>query len=366
MPGKNLKILDLYITREFTKTIIFGLIVFILIFVLVDLMENLDDFIDQRVPPKIIARYYLYFSPEIIKLTLPVAVLLACLFTTGRMSNLNELTAIKMSGVSLYRFMLPFVLIAFLISLLSIYLNGWFVPETNKKKFNIERVYMRKHIESRGRYNIYIQDTYTRLLTINYFDIERNIASGVDIQDFDSTDLSVIRARITASYMRWDSSTGNWILFRCIYRKFIDDGEVMVYMDTLNIGKLNFKPKDIKRKQMKPDEMNIDEMREFINDQIRSGNDPSRWLVDYHSKFAFPFSSFVVVLFGVALASRRKRAGLALEFGVSLLIAFIYFIFMKISNSFGYSGILNPMFSAWMPNLIFLVAGLLTILKVPK
>ena len=69
------------------------------------MMENLDDFIDQNVPYHYIIQYYLVFIPEIVRLMTPVAVLLASLFTAGKMSNLNELTAIKAGGVSLYRFM---------------------------------------------------------------------------------------------------------------------------------------------------------------------------------------------------------------------------------------------------------------------
>ena len=84
----KIKIIDAYITKEFIQMVIFGLVAFILIFILVDLMENLDDFIDQRVSASIILKYYFYFAPEIIKLTLPVAVLLSCLFTTGRMLSM--------------------------------------------------------------------------------------------------------------------------------------------------------------------------------------------------------------------------------------------------------------------------------------
>lgn len=365
MRGK-IKIIDIYTTKQFIQMIIFGLIAFILIFILVDLMENLDDFIDQRVSLSVILKYYLYFSPEIIKLTLPVAVLLSCLFTTGRMSNLNELTAIKVAGVSLYRFMMPFLIVSFMLSLISVYFNGWVVPKTNKKKFNLERVYMRKHLESWGKYNIYIQDSYTRLLSIGYFDDELNTAHRVDIQDFDPKDVTIMVARYIAPSMKWDSLRDNWLLVNCTLHKFDQSSDFIEKIDTFNIGRLNFKPIDIKRKQMKPDEMNIDEMREFIKDQIRSGNDPSRWLTDYHLKFAFPFSNFIVVLFGVALASRKKRAGLAMEFGISLLIAFLYFIFMKISTSFGYAGIIHPFISAWLANISFLIAGIIVILKVRK
>ena len=102
-----MKILDKYLIKQFLLTIIFGLLAFTLIFVVIDMMENLDDFIDQNVSMDIILNYYLVFSPEIIKLITPVAVLFAALFTAGKAANLSEITAIKASGVSLFRFMIP-------------------------------------------------------------------------------------------------------------------------------------------------------------------------------------------------------------------------------------------------------------------
>src|SRR5512140_2538711 len=127
-----MKILDKYLVRQFLQTIFFGLIAFTLIFIVIDMMENLDDFIDQSVPATIIFHYYLVFAPEIIRLITPVSVLFAALFVAGKSSNLSELTAIKASGVSMFRFMLPFLVASFLISLGSIYFAGYVVPMANK------------------------------------------------------------------------------------------------------------------------------------------------------------------------------------------------------------------------------------------
>ncbi len=80
-------------------------------------MEKLDDFIDANAPTRVIVEYYIASIPEIVKLMIPVAVLLAALFVTGRLSSQNELAAIKSSGISLYRIMAPFLIIALIISL---------------------------------------------------------------------------------------------------------------------------------------------------------------------------------------------------------------------------------------------------------
>ena len=89
-----MKIIDSYLVKQFIQTIFFGILEFTILFVM---MEKLGDIVDQNVPTNIIFEYYFVFIPEIIRLITPVAVLLASLFVAGKMTNLNELTALKAS-----------------------------------------------------------------------------------------------------------------------------------------------------------------------------------------------------------------------------------------------------------------------------
>jgi len=362
-----MKILDRYVIKQFILTVLFALLAFTLLFVVVDMFENLDDFIDKGVKLHIIMQYYLYFTPEIIKLMIPVAMLLSSLFTTGRMSNQNETTAIKSSGISLYRFLAPLLIVAMIVSLFSVYFNGWMVPYANKKKFHIARVYMDKYREGQffGRYNIYMQDTHTRLLSIGYFDESQDVATRVSVQDFSDTNLTHMVARFDAAQMKWDSTMQRWILLNGMKRTFISS-ETAMRFDTLSIGKLHFTPDDIVKKMEKPDEMDYFDLRQFIENQRRSGNEVAKWMVDLYAKISFPFSNFIVVLFGVPFSFNKRRSGLAVEFGISLLICFIYMVFLKISQAFGYNGDLDPLFTAWFANLLFLIVGVANLVRVKK
>jgi lipopolysaccharide export system permease protein len=145
-----LKILDKYLIKQFLQTIFFGIMALILIFVVIDMMENLDDFIDQNVPFDVILHYYFVFTPEIIRLITPIAVLFGALFTAGKAANLSELTAIKATGVSLSRFMLPFILTTILITGFSVVFSGYLVPMANKTKINIELEYLKRGITFAG------------------------------------------------------------------------------------------------------------------------------------------------------------------------------------------------------------------------
>ena len=112
--------------------------------------------------------------------------------------------------------------------------------------------------------------------------------------------------------------------------------------------------------------MNYDEMNEFIANQESLGNEVARYKVDFYGKIAFPFAGVIVVLFGVPFSSIKRKSGLGVEFGIAVAVCFLYMVFLKVSQVFGYNGDLPPLLTAWMANIIFFVLAIVTILRVPK
>lgn len=351
----KLKILDRYLIIQFLQTMLFGILAFTIIFVVIDAMENLDDFIDQNVPAMKILHYYFVFSPEIIKLMTPVAVLFSALFTAGKAANLSELTAIKASGVSLYRFMTPFLITTFFIAMLSVYFGGFVVPSANKIKINIEQVYLKKNLSFTGS-NIYFQDSRTRIVSISYFDDNLDQANRISIQDFDPNELTRMIGRIDAARLNYDSTKNMWIANNGVQRSFLEKQEAN-YFNSLDIKDLNFSPEDLLKKQQKTAEMNLLELQELIDAQRRAGNDPTPTLIEYHSRFAFAVTPLIVVLFGLPISANKRKGGLAAQVGINILVTFIYLVFMKISQAFGKNGALDPLLTAWLANLLFLTAA---------
>jgi len=354
-----MKILDKYLIKQYLITIIFGLLAFTLIFVVIDMMENLDDFIDQNATMDIILNYYLVFTPEIIKLITPVSVLFAALFTAGKAANLSEITAIKASGVSLFRFMLPFLITTLFLSIASIYFAGYVVPHANTVKVNLERKYLNRGFVFTGS-NIFFKDSPLKIINIAYFDNSQNQAHRISIQEFDVADPTKMISRVDAAKMTYDSTHKSWAAENGVKRYFTSDKEAATYFTRLTLTDLNFRPDDLASKQQKPEQMNLNDLKKHIRSQIREGTDPKSTLIEYHTRFSFSMASIIVVLFGIPLAAtKRRRGGLAVQIGINILVTFIYLVFMKVSQAFGKNGALDPMLTAWFANLVFLAAALL-------
>ncbi len=359
------KLIDRYFIKQFVQTIFFGLIAFTLIFVVIDMMENLDDFIDQHVPFQIVMHYYLVFSPDIIKLMTPVAVLFSALFIAGKAANLSELTAFKAGGVSMYRFMAPFLVVSFLISLFSIYFAGYVVPMANKTKVNIEMKYLKRGYNYSGS-NIFFQDSKNKIVSIAYFDYTNDQANRVSIEGFDKNDPTHMISRIDAISMLYDSTDNIWIAKHGIKRTFYYDSQVATPFSELKLNNLNFKPAELIIKQQKPEEMSLTELDHFIDMQKRAGNDTTSLSIEFDSRFAFPMASLIVVLLGLPISASRRRSGVAVSVGLNILLTFIYLVFMKVSQAFGKNGALNPLLTAWVANLIFLAAALINLPRVKQ
>lgn len=361
------KQIDRYIIVQFVKNFLFAVVCFILIFILVDLFENLDKFIDNKLSFPFVINYYLYFIPEIIRLITPIAALLATLFTAGRMVNFNETVAVKNAGVSLMRFMAPFLVMGLIITGISMYFNNWIVPEANKHKFFLERNYMGKNKSTVGLNKLYFQDSKNQLVLIDNFSDLDLTANRVSIQLYKPDSLNIMTKRIDAVSMKWEEN--KWILYNAAVRTFSDSGEVLVNytqsaFDDVKEGfnRLNLVPSQITRKRLKPDEMNYGELEDFIESLRKGGQSIDRQLVDFYSKISFSFASLIVIIFGISISTgTKRRKGLALQFGVSILVSFVYLGFVKISESFGYNGDINPFLTAWLANIAFASFGMINL-----
>ena len=356
-------VLDKYVLRKFVINLLISIGAFVMIFLVVDLIENVDKFIDRDATVSIVFFYYIYYIPYIINLTLPISMLLSCLFTLGSMSQHNEIVAQKSAGISLYRIFSPLFILAFLISLGAGSFSEFVVPWTNQKRMDLYRYEIQKHPRNQGtkRNNIYLQDTKNRKISIAFFNGNTNEAKKVSLQYFDGRQLV---KRMDAQTMSWQDNT--WVLHDVIERVFEDTMVTRSKYDELIIADLKFKPESLLELQKKPEEMSYFELETFIKDMTTIGAEVRKWIVELYLKISYPFANFIIILFGAPIAARKRRSGTAVGIGISLLICFVYFLFIRIGQVMGHQGTLSPLLGAWLGNIIFGIAGLYTLVTARK
>jgi len=363
-----MKKLDFYIIRQFLVTLLMTLIGFVCVILIVDLIENLDRFIDNSIPAHITIKYYIYAIPWFINIGLPMSMLISTVFSIGLLAKRNELSAMKATGISLYRIAIPITVIGLIVSFISFELDNKWVSKGNEVRFNIEREYMKRRSRVRAQTdlrNVFLQKNEKTHISIDRYRVDTTVGRSLTAI---SLEKGIVTRRMDARGIEWMDSLQTWNVTDFSIREFTLNGEVkqitMSRGDTLL--KLNFNPEDISQQSKTPDEMSFADLTARIDQLKENGVDTTKWEVDRLFKISFAFTNLIVVLFGLPLVVMKSKGGLSFGAGMGIFVIFIYYAFIKFGMSMGYNGVMSPMTAAWMGNVLFSIGGILLLILVRK
>ena len=357
---------DRHIIRRFLSGFLFLVGALIVFFIVLHYVESIDDFMDRGATMKdVFFVYYLNYIPEIVRLTSPLAIFLSCVYLTGKLSQQLQLAALQTGGVSLYRLLIPYLIVAVSVTGFMLWFNGWVVPKTNTVVLEFEEQYLKDAPRQVDLNDIHRQNSPGSIVTVGYYDRKTRVAHRVSLQEFDVG--SRLRSRIDAPRMDWIDTLKTWRLQEPVFRTFSPAGdETRIHRRTLDTT-LTIRPRDFARTERDAESMTIPVAREYIDALRRSGvSNTGRTLVTYYAKYSYPFANLILTLIGVPLAAVRRRGGQAIRLGIGLLTAFAYLALQKLTEPFGYSGELHPLITAWLPHVLFFVFSIILILRVKK
>ena len=348
--------LDRYVLHSFLTALVMALLAFIAIFVILDLFEKLDDFLDRDVPVAIILQYYVYRIPEILLLMLPVGMLLASLFSLGAFARNNEFTAVISAGISMHRTLAPVILVSFLISVAALFIGELIAPPAAERVNKIKEEVIKPGSKRAGRTrsNLSFLGDDGRLFRIGRLRPTQGRVEKIVIQRLAGNTLV---ERLDAEEGIWEE--GVWTFRNGYYRRFTEEGLVEAAPFTERVEReIGETPEDLAKIQKNSRQMSYRELSEHMGRLESGGADVQKEKVDLHMKIAFPFTSFLIVLLGSPLAALLRRGGNALGFTLALMICFVYYMTIRVGQSFGYNGVLPPLLSAWAGNILFSLVGI--------
>lgn len=351
-------ILDRYVIRKYLAIFFLIFLAITLIFVIVTFLERIDDVYENNKPLFLVFKDIGYNLPAFIHYNiLPTAILTATLLTLGLLTKFNEITAMKACGISLYRTVIPIILVAVLASLFSFYLQENILPYTNKKREEVwneitnrpPRSYTyldRRWVLSRGKNRIY---------HYNYFDPNEAVFNRLSIFDIDPSSWALKRRIYSEKgYLR----DGNLSLENCWSRSFIDNKpEKYERMNKMDLGQVEEKSFFLKEWK-EPDQMSFRELKGYIKDIEESGFDTVKFRVDFYFKASFPFVSLIMTILAIPFAFSMGKRGTLVGIGLSIVIAMVYWGAIGVFKSLGNVNFLPPLLAAWGPNIIFGLTGI--------
>jgi LPS export ABC transporter permease LptG/LPS export ABC transporter permease LptF len=381
-------ILDEYIMRAFTSNFALVLLTFWILFTIFTFFELIGDIIRNRTPLVTVGDYLLNLIPYILYNVTPLCVLVAVLITFGALSRSSELTAMKAAGVSLYRIVIPVVLLAAVIACSLFAFDEFYLPAANRRQEALRNTIKgkpaqtflrpdRKWISGQtsdegertglGRRKLTGASSAqpVRIFYYQFFDPDRNVFANLTVFEFDPATFTLER-RIFAASARWDFRVHRWIFENGWVRTFA--GETIVSYTPFvltTFPAIKEEPGYFKKEDRQSQEMSFGELSRYISDLRQSGFDTKRLSVQLDRKLAYPAIAFVMAILGLPFAfSTGKRGGVA-GFAVAIGIAVLYMGTASLFEAMGNVSALPPALAAWSPDLLFGIAGSYLLLRTP-
>lgn len=351
-----LKRLDIYIIRKFLGTFFLAIGLIILVAVVFDFSEKVDDFISHKAPLRdILLQYYLNFIPFFSNLFSYLFVFVSVIFFTSKMSVHSEITAILSTGVSYRRLMVPYMISATFIALLSFLLSNYFIPYSSVSRLEFEAKYLDKAYGTPER-DIHKQIDEGVFIYVENFTRRNNWGSKFSIEKFED---GILVSKLMAESIRYDSINKTWKLQNW-WQRDVDGIRETITSGASIDSALNLMPDEFNRNANVVEAMTTPQLKRFIARELSRGHGEVYYEIERHRRFAGSFAVFILTIIGVTLSSRKVRGGIGMHIGFGIALSFSYILFMQISKEFARAGDLSPWLAVWLPNFFF--AGIAVIL----
>lgn len=358
-----MRILRNYILKEIAVPLIISLAVFTFILLIGNMFKLADLLINKGVDIKDVLRLFLYLMPYILSYTIPMAILTATMLCFGRLSSDNEVTAMKASGISLYKIGLPVLISAFIISLGSVYLNDRILPQSHFASYRLIKEVGLKRPTAYLESGTFIKNFKGYILFVH--SIDKNNLKNIRIyqlQDNGPTRTIIAESGEFITYPDQD------VVKLKLFNGTVDEP------NPKNPGqfyKLNFKTYymsldlsgDFAKGEIekKPKDMTIKELKDEMARLRTAGVETAPLLTEIHRKLATAFSGFVFVLVGLPLAINAKRREKSVGFGISLILLTVYYLLFIGGQALSLKNIISPIIGIWITNVIYFAAGIILI-----
>lgn len=358
-----MKLIDKYLLREFLLPVFYCLAAFSMIFIVLDLFDHITDFLEAKTPISLVLRYYLCVLAPGLEYLAPASLLLATLYTLWQLSRNNELTAMRATGVSMYRLLIPFLGVGLVFSLAALVVKEAVAPASSRWADEFRENDMCV-VENRTQYNQrFYNAAGLRQWHIGRFDLDRpGELERVEIDEENSEGIPV--RSVLAKRALW--LDGEWWLFSMAEQEYTEEGYPkgpLKRWPGSEFGKaqpfLTETPEDFVGETKDWAYFSTPEMIRYVTARPDlSAIDIQRRWFDVHSRLAMPWACLIVTLFGIpAGAAHGRQSALT---GIFMAIAFFFgfYAMMQVGILLGKGGVIWPWAGAWLSNVAFFGAGI--------
>lgn len=361
-----MRLLDRYVFLEWLKAFAIAVMAMLGVLLLEDFQDDLGDYLDWGAGTVEILEYYAYLVPSLLPLIIPIGLLISILFTLGNLHRNNEITAMRASGMHLFRITRSLWLAGGLLSLLLLYLNASLVPFSVEQS-RIIRDTWRMHYEAElfGPRQVGIvplmafdNERDHRLWFMNKFSEHTYEGFGVTVYERNEAGQEIRRVMGEEAY--FDDTQGHWVFINgreILYDPNTGDAYRSVGFTHWPYQQFTEDPWLMKALNADPENLSLYEIRRLL--AMASESHPRRASYEIREQriMAQPLACLVMVGIAVPFAVAGVRVNPVVGVAKALGLFVVFFALEEICRILGAQSVMPLHWAIWLPfGLMLLVA----------
>ena len=365
------RILDEYIVREFLTMFFLVLTGFLMLMIVFTFFDLVGDILRNRIHLSIVGDYLLNLAPSLLYQIAPLAVLIAALVEFGVLNRNSEIIAIKATGISLYRLVVPIVSIAVCLAVALFLFDQYYLPQANRRQEALRNVIKGRppqtylHPEQKWIFGQKHPGEPDRIFYYQFFDPEAKEFANLSVFELDPATFSLTR-RIFAARAAWDANSDSW-RFENGWMRDIEDGRPKDYREFLKttFAEIHEPPDYFQKEDLESQEMNFGQLDNYIRDLRQSGFDTMRLRVALWEKLSYPLIAVVMAVLAIPFALSMGRRGSLTGVAAAVAVALAYWVVDGLFRAMGNVDYLPSVMAAWSADVLFGLVGGYLLLKTP-
>lgn len=349
--------LVIYLFKKVIPLFFGAMLFFAMVLNLVDLFMHIANYLQNNCSVQQILLVMAYYVPKTIWYAVPVAILFSTSYVLSDMYANNEIVAMFASGVSLLKFTVPLLIVAFMMTFGLFAFENKFVVNTYEKKNQLQDLLLKKVTNENNNDVIVISNNGTVI-----YKADRYIESRKRLQHayflFRDKDKK-LQAIIYSQIAEWDTENNIWRLDSPI--QYVPDGNGIIVVETDNsyIEQLTESYEIFRKTNVDIQSVTAKEAKIYVNHLKKAGLPYNEELSEYYKKFAFPFIIFIVVFLSIGLTGRTRKNVLLISLAACISASVLFYVSMMVTMVLAKHGYISAFMGAWSPVIFFTIASII-------
>lgn len=345
---------DRYILKKFFPVFLGALFFFSFVLILIDLLINIWNYLSVGAAFLKVMKVELYYLPKAISYSIPMSVLFATSYALSDFYAKNELTSIFASGISLFRFTLPLLLISVALSVGFIFFEDKVVVPTYAEKNKLQDSLLHKNSTQNNNMIVIRGDSGKRVYRVTFYDDSQKRLHGIYIVQRDENgNLDYI---VVADSALWVND--RWDVFGPKVYKMINGELNLVTKNLKEYTTIEEAPEIFRSNVISVETVDMKAAKEYIHHLKRVGLPYNKELSEYYKKFSFPFVVFIVAFLSIGLSGKTRKNVLLMSLVFSLSATVAFYVLQMVTMLMAQFGYISPLMGAWFPVIVFIIISI--------